>query len=53
MDFDVTYDLVVNTHQNTTEECADRIISMLNIQNEWFAVKAIKRYIEKKRYGNA
>ena len=49
MDFDVTYDLVVNTYKNTTEECADKIISILDTPDKWFAVKAIKRDIENRR----
>jgi chloramphenicol 3-O-phosphotransferase len=47
MDFNMAYDLVVNTHENTTEECADRIIAMLEMHNESSVFKTLKRYFEK------
>ena len=44
-----TYDLIVNTFDNTTEECADKIISMLQKQNEWNAFKVLKERFKKER----
>lgn len=48
MDNGVTYDIVVNTYENTVEECAERIISLLNNQNMWISLKVNKEYFENK-----
>jgi len=44
-----TYDLIVNTFDNTTEKCADKIISMLQKQNEWNSFKVLKERFKKER----
>lgn len=49
MDYSVVYDLVVNTHHNTTEECAGEIIHMLNKKDQWIAFKKIKEKFDKER----
>ena len=36
-----TYDITVDTHNNTTEECADKIIEMLNYPDKWTAFKTL------------
>jgi chloramphenicol 3-O-phosphotransferase len=41
MDFNVTYDLEVNTYENSTEECAKIIINEMMIKNEQNAFKKI------------
>ncbi|MCL2158465.1 MAG: chloramphenicol phosphotransferase CPT family protein [Oscillospiraceae bacterium] len=35
------YDIIVDTHNNSTEECADKIIEMLNYPEKWTAFKSI------------
>lgn len=41
-----TYDITVNTYENTLEECADQIISMLNRIDECKAFKILKKQFE-------
>ena len=36
-----TYDITVDTHNNTSEECADKIIEMLNYPDKWTAFKTL------------
>lgn len=43
------YDLVVNTFENTTEECADIIKSMLHKQDQWHAFKVLKDRFDTER----
>lgn len=50
MNFCWTYDLIVNTFDNTAEECADKIIAMLNHQDQWFAFKKLKSCFEKEKH---
>lgn len=49
MDYKILYDLVVNTHENTTEECADQIIQMLDKKVQWKAFKKLKDSFDKQR----
>lgn len=49
MDNSVIYDLEVDTSINTTEECADQIISKLNDNLNWGALKLFKEKTEKFR----
>jgi chloramphenicol 3-O phosphotransferase len=43
MDLKIEYDLVVNTYSNTTDECADLIISKLHKQHEWKAFESSRK----------
>ena len=45
----IPYDLRVDTFAETTEQCADRIISFLDNPSAWTALKAIKNQIEESR----
>lgn len=49
MDFKAAYDIVVNTFYNTVDECADKIISMLDIEKEWCAFKELKKRFDIER----
>lgn len=49
MDNSVIYDLEVDTSINTTEECADQIISKLNDNSNWGALKLFKGKTKKLR----
>jgi chloramphenicol 3-O phosphotransferase len=42
MDNSIQYDLVMDTYENTTEQCADIILSLLEKPNEWIAFKQNK-----------
>jgi len=45
----IPYDLTVDTHQNSAEECAEQIISLLDQPHEWSALAKIKTQIEASR----
>ena len=49
MDNTVIYDLQVDTSINTTEECAEQIISKLSDNLNWSALKLFKEKAEKSR----
>lgn len=49
MDNSVIYDLEVDTSIDTTEECANQIISKLNDNSTWGALKSFKEKTEKFR----
>ena len=46
---DIPYDITVNTFENSTEACAEQIITFLNESNAWTALNKIKKSIETTR----
>jgi len=46
---DIPYDLKVNTFEESTENCAERIISFLNYPNAWTALRIIRHQFETAR----
>ena len=49
MDAAITYDLLVDTHAQTTDQCAEEIIRLLSQPEWWCALRENKRRIEKQR----
>ncbi|MNC40196.1 Chloramphenicol 3-O phosphotransferase [compost metagenome] len=50
---DIPYDLIVNTHANTTEECARQIKGMIHKQEQWRAFQVLKKCFDQERSVNS